>query len=108
MEEIKFVGLKELSEDDQSKVQKLCTEYYGKIRRMLKNQVSITVQFKQYDKEGNRTKYSINIKASAPTRIFTSNKEADWDVSKALHKAFEDLETQIEHTFHTDYQKSRK
>lgn len=102
MEPIQFIGVKELDNVQQTIVNKLSTEYYDKIQRELKNLTSIVVHVKAYEKEGKKSKFSIHLRAIAPTKIFESTKAADWDLARALHKAFKDLERQILHTIKQD------
>lgn len=102
MDQIQFVGLKELEDVDQEMVQKLCTEYYGKIKRMLNNEVDVKVHIKTYKEEGARHKYSINISANAPTVKFDASKQsqkATWDLASAVHEQFKGLMREIEHHF---------
>jgi len=83
-------------------VQDLTTEYFKKIKRSVNNLVNITLQIKTYDKEGKRKKYSINLRLNAPTKEFASNRADDWELTRAIHKSFKDILTQIKHTLHTD------
>ena len=105
MEPIQFIGLNELEKVDQDMVQTITTEYYDKIQRALKNLTSLVIHIKPYKKEGHRHKYSIHIRAVAPTRIFESSKSpetATWDLASALHNAFKNLEREIQHAFHDE------
>jgi hypothetical protein len=102
MENIQFIGLKEIDPVDQVMVRKLCSEYYPKIDRALKNLRSVVVHIKPYTKGGARPKYSMHVRAIAPTRIFETDKVAAWELSKALRMAFDDLEKEIRHAFHDE------
>lgn len=104
---IQFVGVKKLPAEDQARVHALSTEYHFTIQRQLKNLTSLIIHVKEYKKEGKRHKYSIHVRAVAPTQIFESTKAADWDLSRTLHKAFKDLEREIQHQLHTDDQRPR-
>jgi hypothetical protein len=99
MEQIQFIDLKKLEPEQQAVVQQLSTEYYGKIKRELNNLTTLIVHIKEY-KKGH--KFSIHVRAEAPTRIFESTKAADWDLARTMHKAFKDLEREIQHVFHKD------
>lgn len=101
-EVIQFVGVSELDAAEQAIVNSLVTENYEKIKRKLHNIVNMTVHVKCYQKEGNRKKYSLNIKVSAPTKTFDSNMADDWELPRALHKAFDNITHQIEHRLHSD------
>ena len=104
---IEFVGLRDLDESEKEVLNTLSTEYYQKLKRTLKNVTSLVVHVKKYKKQGAKQKYSVNIKAIAPTRAFESTKAADWDFPRTLHKAFKDLENQIKHKLHSDEQRPK-
>ncbi len=101
-EVIQFVGVSVLSAEEQEVVQRLTTENYEKIKRELHNLTSMTVHVKCYEKEGNRKKYSMHVKVIAPTHVFDSSNADDWELPRALHKAFTDIKHQIQHRLHTD------
>jgi DNA-binding CsgD family transcriptional regulator len=104
MEAIQYTGVQELTKEERAILDKLSAEYYDKIERQFKNELGLKVHVKLYHKTGDRKKYSIHIKAVAPTKIFNSDKAADWDFARTVHKAFKDLEAQIKHALHTDDQ----
>lgn len=99
---IQFVGISVLSADEQALISQITTENYGKIKRELQNIINMTVHVKCYQKEGNRKKYSMHVKVAAPTRVFDSSNADDWELPKALHKAFDSIKHQIQHRLHTD------
>jgi len=105
MEPIQFIGLNDLEKTDQDMVQKLATEYYDKIQREFRNITSLVIHIKNYGKGGHRPKYSVHIRAVAPTKIFDSSKSkqtATWDLASAMHQSFKNLERQIQHVYHTE------
>jgi len=106
-EVIQFIGVHDLETDEQVEVNKLATEYYEKIKRQLKNILGLKVHIKVYEKEGARKKFSIHLQTRSPTFTFESSKAADFELAKALHKAFQDLQHQIQHQKHSDDQHTR-
>ncbi len=105
---IQFVGVNELSSEEQALVQKLTTEHYEKIKRDLNNNANMTVHVKCYEKDGNRKKYSMHVRVIGPTKQnFESCNADDWELPRALHKAFEDIQNQIHHKLHTDVTRPR-
>ncbi len=94
-EVIQFTGVNGLNQEQKRLLSKISTEYYQKIKQQLHNETNITVHIKAYNKTGSRCKYSIHIKAIAPTKTFVSTKAVNWDFSTTLHKAFKDLEMAI-------------
>ena len=104
MEPIQIIGIKDLDEMEVESVNRIANRYYGKIQREIKHIVSLVVHIKSYEKEGRQRKYAIHVKVIAPTRMFTSTKGIDWNLEKALHKSFEEVEKIIQHSLHTDNQ----
>lgn len=109
-EVIQFIGVKELSPEEQTIVNTLSTEYYQKIKRSLKNLTSLVVHIKSYEKSGKeekKKKYSVHIRAIAPTHMIESKRAADWDLARTLHKSFKNVEHEIEHRLKTSSQKPK-
>ncbi len=102
MEAIQYIGLDEINEAERAVLDKLSSEYYDKIQRELKNITSITVHIKVHSKGGERKKYSVHIKAIAPTRIHESDIASDWDFARTIHKSFKNLEREITHKQKSD------
>lgn len=100
---IQFIGLRELDPVDQEMVRKIIFEQYPKLKRRLHNLTSLVVHIKPYGKGGARQKYSFHMRAVAPTRIFESTKAYAWDLATSVHKAFDDLDHQIEHAFKQEH-----
>ena len=98
MEKIQYAGLDDLNAFEREILDKIAPQYYEKYTRYLQNEVSLKIHLKSYSNEGKQKKFSINIKVSAPTKIFESS-AADWDFSRTLHKSFKDIENQLEHHF---------
>jgi hypothetical protein len=102
-EVIQFIGVKDLSEEEQAIVNTLSTEYYGKIKTYMHNLTSVAVHIKTQkdeagkDKEKKRKKFSIKVRVMAPTHVFESKHASDWDLARTLHKAFKNIEHEIEH-----------
>lgn len=101
-EVIQFVGVAELQPVEQAAVNKLSTEYYEKFKRSINNMASLKVHVKTHDVEGKKKKYSIHTTLIGPGIHFNSDKAADWDLNRALHMSFHDIEQQIVHSLHTD------
>ena len=107
MEHIQIVGLELLDKIEKEDIKKLAEEYFIKIQRQLKNIESVVIHIKEYNKEGNRKKFSIHIRAIAPEHIFEAD-AADWDFKRTIHKVFKKLETELEHHFHGSDQHKHK
>lgn len=101
-EVIQFVGVSDLSAEEQATIQSITTEQFEKIKRELHNLTNMTVHVKCYEKDGSRKKYSMHVKVMAPTHLFDSSNADDWELPRALRKAFDDILHQIQHRMHTD------
>lgn len=99
---IQFAGMNELSPEEQETVQEITTRAYEKIQTILQNLTNFVVHIKTYKKEGERKKYSLTVRCAAPTQIFESKNASDWELARAVHKSFEDIQHQIEHKLHTN------
>ncbi|MBW3023349.1 hypothetical protein KY308_04560 [Candidatus Woesearchaeota archaeon] len=106
---VQYKGVSKLDSKEKLILDKLAPEYYEKMKGyFLKNLVHMEVLVKTYNEEGKRKKYSVNVKAVAPTRkTFISNKASDWDFARTLHKAFKDVETQIKKSLKVDITRPR-
>lgn len=106
MEAIQITGIDEVSSDDKAIVNKLANDYYPKIKRALKNDVSIKLHVKQHSKTGNKHKSDIRVKVVAPTKVFESQ-ESDWDLARTLHRVFRNVIRQLEHKLKMDDQHNK-
>jgi len=98
---VKYSGIESLNSEEKRILDKLSAEYFEKIKRSLKNITEIVVHVKTYDEAGSRRKFSLDIRVNAPSRReLISTKAHDWDFSRAVHKAFRDIESQIQTRMH--------
>lgn len=101
-EAIQFIGVKDLSDAEKATVNTLSTEYYQKIKVALKNITSLAVHVKLHgniedNEKSKKKKFSIKVRVIAPTHVIESNMATDWDLARTLHKAFKNIEHEIEH-----------
>lgn len=99
---IKFIGLKNLTDTQQTEVRDILNYQYEKIHRLIKNITNLIVTFKIYTKQGKANKFSVHIRLESPTQQFRSN-ASDWDLNKALHGAINKIINEIQHTFKQKY-----
>ena len=102
---IQFTGLKELEQMDQNTVQKITTENFEKIKRMLQNITQLRVLIKEYKTEGKpdkKKKYAVHLQVSSATETMDVDKTQEYDLAKAMHKAFTGLKDLIEHRIHKE------
>jgi len=92
---IQFIGLKKLSEDEISIINRVTKTEKRKIERDLKNS-KVILTIKKGDKDGKRARYSIEAKINYPNTKFAAQAE-EWDLAKATHKIFNKLEQEIQH-----------
>lgn len=101
-ENIRYIGIKQLKEEEKTRINELSSEYYPKIKRLVRNITSLIIHVKEYEKEGTKIKYSLHVRLIMPGKTIESCKSHDWNLAKALHKSFNGLITEIQHTFHTE------
>ncbi|MBW2995460.1 hypothetical protein KY312_03830 [Candidatus Woesearchaeota archaeon] len=104
---IQYVGLKSLSDEEQEMTKTLATEYQDKIQKEMEIPVSLVVHIKKYKSEGKKAKFSVNIKTVAASQTYEVKRAADWDLARAMHKAFKNMERLVLHKTHTDTQHKR-
>ncbi len=90
---IKFVGLNELSDTENSILNRICKSSMPKIERTSKK-ANLTLIIKKHEKEGAKAKFSLAANMNAPPLILKA-KSDDWDFATALHKVFDKLEIEI-------------
>lgn len=110
MDMIEFAGLENLSHLDPinlSKFERICVNNAEKLERILDNLTKIKIHIKATHKAGAQRKYEMDIKAISPSKVFAGT-AIEWDIEKATHMCFKDIEKQITHHFKNDvsYRKS--
>jgi len=107
MEKIQIIGVDEIDDDlEKSTIDKITREYYEKIERALGANASITVHIKQHGKGGQRKKSDIRVRVDAPSKMFEAQ-ESDWDLARALHKVFKNVERELQHKLRVDDQRDK-
>jgi len=101
-EVIQFIGLKELSLEEQDTIKSLSSEYFDKVKRLVNDLTNVVVHAKFHQKEGAKKKYALKVKLVIPGNIFESNNQDDWDLPTALHMSFVSILHQINHKLHSD------
>ena len=96
---IQYIGLGNIGPSERRILDTLSSEYYDKIQRSLKNITSVVIQIKVHSKNNSKKKWSINMRVIAPTRIIESDNAVDWDFARTLHKSFNQILQELEHTF---------
>jgi CBS domain-containing protein/ribosome-associated translation inhibitor RaiA len=99
---IQYKGLHELQLDRFSKqwVERLSSYYGEKFSHFIQNDYTVIVHLKEASKHGKRHRYTASVRVHAPG--IQANAEAEeWDIRVALHQAFQELESELEHYFPT-------
>jgi hypothetical protein len=98
MTDIEITNVEILTENERKIIDKLLKESQLKIQRLTKTPIKLKIDIKEYDKDGKKSKYSINSQAIFSGKVFTSS-SWDWDLTKAIHKAMIKIENEAEHKF---------
>ena len=101
-EVIQFIGLNDISVEDQDTVKVLSGEYFDKIKRLANDLTNVVVHVKFHQKEGGKKKYALNVKVIIPGNIFESNNQDSWELPAAVHMSFDSILNQINHKLRTD------
>ncbi len=104
---INYVGIEKLKPLEIKRVHELSQRYFSKFKRDFKDS-NLTVTIKKYDSNG-KSKFSVHARLETPdSHNILLAKQADWDLSRALHKTFRNLENAINHIFKREVTKRRK
>ena len=102
---IQYINLKELNAEEQAVVTGIFDKEYEKIHRLFSgNLLNLLVHTKVHDK-GGKKKYSVHIRAEAPTKIFATKMAVDWDLKRATRKATEEMKNHVSHAFKHQHNK---
>ncbi|MEN9626549.1 MAG: hypothetical protein RL557_877 [archaeon] len=104
---IHAAGTNLLSEAEMKKVNDLLESYYNKIQRHFDEPVFLDLHIKEYNKEGTRKKYSLNVFMRGAGKKLEAS-YADWDLAKTIHKVMEKLLGEIEHQFRVSEKRKGK
>ncbi len=103
---ITYVGLKNLDSFDISKVQTIVGRCFPKIQRHFSN-AALIVNIKIADVTGNRKRYTVSLRVLAPNPILSAE-HMDWELQRAVRRAFDGLENEARHKFKVGVVNRRK
>lgn len=100
---IKFVGLNKLQLEAYQKLnlKKIASNESFKLQRQIHNDFSLVLHVKEYDKEGSRQKYAVNLRIEFPGQIIAVSQD-DWDPETALRKTFNNAKNKLKKSFRGD------
>lgn len=107
MEEITYKGLKKLDSFDISIVQTLANRYFPKIKRNFSN-ASLIVAVKKADVAGKRARYTIILRVLSAMKTIMSAEHTDWELQRAIHRAFDNIKNESRHRFKVGVVKRNK
>lgn len=107
MEELIYKGLKNLDSFDISIVQTLASRYFPKIKRNFSN-ASLIVDVKKADIAGKRARYTILLRVISARKIIMSAEHTDWELQRAVHRAFANIRAEARHRFKVGVVKRNK
>jgi ribosome-associated translation inhibitor RaiA len=103
---LQTIGFDVLTEETKNEFKKIFDESFKKIERKLKNAESFRIKLKEYS-PGGKVKFSIHVLVSYSGKVLEAN-ASDWDLKRTMHKVFDKIEQEAEHTFHISDQNKRK
>ena len=107
MERVELEGIENLDKDQKYQLNKIVNHYFDKIKRVIKNDMTLFVKIKQYETAGKKDKAK---KSSIQVIVKTSVKNleassSDWDLNRTLHGVFKKILAEIEHKFRVSEQR---
>lgn len=96
---VQTAGFDLLVEDDRDSFEKLFNHQLEKLQRKVKDVSSFSFHIKGHQTDGSRSKFSLHSKVEVDGKKFEAD-SFDWDYKAALHKLFDKLGNEIEHTLH--------
>ena len=105
MEQIQVIGMKDLDDMEIDAINRIAKHYYPKIQRELRDDVSMIIHVKNYQKGGKYWNYSVHTRIISSKNFFASTKAHDKHINTALRMAFDDIIHQLHHRLHTDGQR---
>ncbi|MBL7100601.1 MAG: hypothetical protein ISS23_01460 [Nanoarchaeota archaeon] len=106
-QKITYKGLKKLDSFDITKIQTLVNNYFPKIQRHFSN-ATLTVDIKKAAIKGKRARYTIILRISAPAKININGEHTDWELQRAIHRAFDNLLNSANHKYKDEVTKRNK
>ena len=106
-QKITYKGLKKLDSFDISTVQTLVERNFPKIERHFDN-ATLTVDIKKASKTGNRSRYTVLLRVTAPTKTILKAEHTDWELQRAIHRAFDNIKSEARHKYEVGVVKRNK
>jgi len=95
---LKFVGLRTLTEDERATVTELSLKGVDRIDRVVHNLKEVVVHVKgthRSEQDKTHHRFSVHVHGNSDDGPFDSKKADEYELPKALHMVFEDLETHL-------------
>ncbi len=93
MPTIQVVGKEKIEKE---KIERVISNHYKRINKKIKNIISLKVHVKVHSKGGKRKKWDFRVKLTTTKGNFEAQ-ESDWNLTKALHKVFTNIEKEVKH-----------
>ena len=110
MDGIEIKGIEVLSENEKFELNKLINSYKEKLKWKTKSDYKLKLAVKIHskkadDKDTKSRNYSLHAMLKGETHSFEAS-ASDWDFNKSVHKLFQKLINEVEHTYHSSEQRS--
>jgi len=100
MPDIIYRGLRKVGNMEIRDIKTQSEKEFKKIKREIKGNknAKLFIDVHKAEKAGNRYKYSIHLRVECPTILLTAS-HADFDLLRALHRAYDNIKTETTHKF---------
>ncbi len=97
MDELVYRHLDKLDAFEKATVERICPREFDKVKRPLPTSC-LVVDIKKINSGGKRATYEVKLRVDAPSvKLYADH--SDWELQRALHRAFDNLKMEVEHKF---------
>ena len=95
---VRFIGLDELDVDSYLRIQirRIAAHHMKKIEHFLNAEHEAIVHIKEYQRAGDRHKFSVHLRITMPGTVIPSTNAHAWNIRTALQDAFSRLEAKLQ------------
>ena len=107
---VEYIGLKNLSPIEVKEIIRQTSLAHKRLHRDFPGLI-LLVYVKKHPKLGKKDKFTVRLRLEGTHSVVLYAKQADWDLSKALHKTISNLEQEVRHKFkreNTRYPRKRR
>ncbi len=106
--EIRYTGINELSPSHKMYLENYAERHINNVLRLTKMTTSLRINIKEYNNEGSRRKYVIDVTTVLPEKKNFRAEKDDYLFENAVKKVFDAIEFEIEHKLRPNKEKKSR